>query len=183
MIFEAETHLTKNKREVTLRMVTSTEAQSLIQAMVEIASTSTYILQTADDFAKMKIEDEIKWIESYNNDPRSVLIIAESNNKIVGILDFRAYKNPKTRHRGGLGISLHHTVRGEGLGEILFKKLISEVKKVGDLSILELSVMSDNVQAYHLYKKVGFIEIGRKPKAYKQVDNTFNDEVMMVLPL
>ncbi len=183
MNFETTKVLTKNQRSVTLRMASVNEAQELLNAMVEIAETSPYVLSSPEHFKNMSLEDEIKWINSYNDDPRAVLVVAEFDNKIVGILDFKSYKNIKSRHRGGFGISLHHTIRGEGLGELLFKKLISEVKKISDLIMIELSLMSDNHQAYHLYKKVGFVEVGRKPMAYKQPDGRFNDDVQMVLKL
>ncbi len=183
MNFDPTKVLTKNQRSVTLRMVSVNEVQELLNAMVEIAETSPYLLTSSEHFKNMSLEDEIKWINSYNDDPRAVLIIAEFENKIVGILDFKSYKNIKSRHRGGLGISLHQAIRGEGLGELLFKKLISEVKKISDLIMIELSLMSDNHQAYHLYKKVGFVEVGRKPMTYRQPDGHFTDDVQMILKL
>ena len=183
MQFESTKVLTKKNKEVILRMASTDEAQSLINSMVEIAETSPYILMSAENFKNTSVEDEIKWIEGYNTDPRSLLILAELENKIVGILDFKSFKNPKSRHRGGLGISLHQKVRGEGLGELLFNKLILEAKKIEGLSMLELSVMGDNHQAYHLYKKVGFVEVGRKPMAYKQLEGNFCDDVQMILRL
>lgn len=156
------------------------EAKALIDAVAEIALTSPYILMSAEEFKKTKIEDEEKWIEGYNTHPQGLLIIAELNKKIVGVLDFRTYKNAKMAHRGALGISLHECVRGEGLGEQLFKKLFEEISKnISGLKTLELSVMGDNVQAFHLYKKVGFTEIARRPKAFKQPDGSFCDEILM----
>lgn len=183
MHFDPIKVLTKKQNEIILRMIEPTEAQSLINSMVEIAETSPYILMSADNFKNTSVEDEVKWIESYNNDPRAVLIVAELNNRIVGILDYKSYKNPKIRHRGVLGISLHHSVRGEGLGELLFKKLIFEAGKIEDLMMIELSVMGDNLQAYHLYRKVGFVEVGRKTKAFKQPEGNYCDDVQMVLKL
>ena len=183
MEFEPQRVLTKKQRPVTLRMIDPNEAQSLLESMVEIAETSPYVLSSPEDFKKMSLGEEVSWIKSYNDNLRACLIVAEFESKVVGILDFKCYKNPKSRHRGGLGISLHNNMRGEGLGELLFKKLIAEVQKISDLMILELSVMSDNHQAYHLYKKVGFVEVGRKPMAYKQPDGMFNDDIMMVLKL
>jgi RimJ/RimL family protein N-acetyltransferase len=183
MNFDSVKVTTKKQNEVILRMINSSEAQSLLNSMVEIAETSPYILTDANFFRNTTIEFETKWIEGYNNDPRSILIVAELNNKIVGLLDFKSYKNIKMSHRGLLGISLHHSVRGEGLGEKLFEKLISEIKRIKDLTIVELAVMGDNHQAYHLYKKMGFIEVGRIPKAFKLTEGNFCDDVQMALRL
>lgn len=183
MHFESLTVLTKKQKEITLRMINPSEVQALLNSMVEIAETAPYILMSVENFKNIKIEDEVKWIESYNNDPRSLLIIAQFNNKIVGIIDFKAFKNPKSSHRGSLGISLHHEIRGEGLGELLFNKLLLEAKKIDDLLMIELDVMGDNLQAYHLYKKMGFIEVGRIPKAFKQPEGNYCDDIKMMLKL
>ena len=183
MKFESTIVLTKKQNEIILRMVDSKEAQLLINSMVEIAEMSPYILMSPENFKNRNVEDEKKWIDEYNTDLRSILIIAQAKDKIVGILDFKAHKNPKSCHRGNLGISLHHTVRGEGLGELLFKKLISEVKKIDGLMFIDLSVMGVNLQAYHLYKKMGFVEVGRKPKAFKLPEGNYCDDVQMLLQI
>lgn len=180
MHFSSAKIITKKNKEVILRMAEIDEAKVLIDAVVEIALTSPYILMTAEDFRKTKVEDEEKWIEGYNSHPQGLLIIAELDKKIVGVLDFRTYKNAKMAHRGALGISLHDSVRGEGLGELLFKKLFEEVSRnISGLEIMELSVMGDNIQAFHLYQKVGFKEIARRPKAFKQPDGSYCDEILM----
>lgn len=183
MNFDSVKIVTKKQKEITLRMISPSEAKALLDSMVEIAETSSYILTNADFFKNTSVEFETKWIEGYNTDSRSVLIVAELQNKIVGILDFKSYKNSKMSHRGILGISLHHTVRGEGLAEKLFEKLFSEIQKIDDLSIVELAVMGDNYQAYHLYKKVGFVEVGRIPRAFKLADGNFCDDIQMILNL
>lgn len=183
MKFDSVNIVTKNQNKVTLRMIEPSEAQALLSTMVEIAETSPYLLTDANFFRNTSLDFETKWIESYNNDSRSILIIAELKNKIIGLLDFKPYKNARICHRGILGISLHPSVRGEGIGEKLFDKFITEVQKIDDLMIVELKVVGDNQQAYHLYKKMGFVEIGRNPDAFKLADGKFSDDVEMVLRL
>ncbi|WP_413581231.1 N-acetyltransferase family protein [Bdellovibrio sp. HCB288] len=183
MEFASETVTTKKNKPVTLRSPKVEDAQNILNAMVEVAATSPYILNGPDFFANQSLEAEIKWIEGYLSNPRGLCILAEYQNRVVGILDFAAYRGVKTRHRSLLGISLHPDMRGEGLGEKLFDKLIKEAKKIEGLTHIELSVMSENHQAFHLYKKVGFKEFGRRPEAYLQPDGTFCDEIMMGLKL
>jgi RimJ/RimL family protein N-acetyltransferase len=183
MRFEQKKIITKKGNEIILRMILPNEAQALLDSMVEISSTSPYILTTPDFFKNTSVEFETSWINKYNIDPRSILVVAQFNNRIVGVLDFSAYTNAKTRHRGVLGISLHQSIRGEGVGEALFKKLIYEIQKVDDLTAVELSVMGENQQAYGLYKKMGFIEVGRNPRAFKISDDKFCDDIQMVLRL
>jgi putative acetyltransferase len=183
MRISTETVITKKNKIVTLRSPHIDDAQNLIDAMVEVAATSPHIIMSGADFQAKTVQDEQAWIQKYNDSPRGFTILAEHEGKIVGVLDFMGGQRNKTQHRGALGISLHSDLRGEGLGQLLFKKLLAEVKNIEGLTQVELSVMSENHTAYHLYKKVGFNEFGRRPNAYRMADGTFNDEIMMILPL
>ncbi|QLY26887.1 GNAT family N-acetyltransferase [Bdellovibrio sp. KM01] len=178
-----ENVITKKNKAVTLRSPDLEDAESLIHTMIEVAATSPHIIMTGADFQAKTIEEEQAWIRKYNEAERGLTILAEFENKIVGILDFMGGQRAKTRHRGTLGISLHSSMRGEGLGQLLFEKLLTEVKNIEGFMQIELSLMSENHTAFHLYKKVGFREIGRRPNAYRMADGTFNDEIMMLLPL
>lgn len=183
MIIKPETFTSKKNKPITLRSPDVSDAQNILNAMAEVAATSPYILNGPEFFRTMPVENEVKWIESYISNPRGMAILAVYDSKIVGVLDFGAYKSEKLRHRGILGISLHPDLRGEGVGQILFKKLMQEARTIEGLTHIELSMMSENHQAYHLYRKVGFKEFGRRPQAYKQPDGSFCDEVMMVYEL
>lgn len=179
MKFSAETLMTKKNKKITLRMPQPSEAQSVLDCMVEIAESAPYILSTPDSFRAIKLEDESKWINDLNENPAGILIAVEFEGKISGLCDFRPYKNIKMRHRGALGISLHPFLRGEGIGELLFSKLLREIKSIPELRTIELSLMGDNMRAYSLYQKVGFVETGRRKNAFLQPDGSFQDEIYM----
>jgi putative acetyltransferase len=183
MRITTELFTTKKNKSITFRSPEIADAQRIIDTMVEVATTAPYILNTPESFRSKPLEDEVKWIEKYLENPRGMIILAEHAGKVVGILDFTAYKSDKMRHRGILGVSVHSDMRGEGVGQLFFKKLLQEVRVIEGLTHIELSMMSENHEAYHLYKKVGFKEFGRRPQAYKQPDGSFCDEVMMAIEL
>lgn len=168
----------KDEKVVSLRPIHVYEAEALLKAIYEISLTSDYILTTPAVFKTITVEQEEKWIERYNVNPRAVLIGADHNGQLVGLLDFAPYKDEKRRHRGVLGISIHHDFRGKGLGQELFKFLFALVKQDAELESIELAVMSTNVSAIELYKKMGFVELCRLQKAfiYKGV---VSDEITM----
>ena len=88
-------------------------------------------------------------------------------------------KNKVDSHIGGLGISLHRNARGQRLGTLLMKVVLSEAKRaLPKLKILTLSVFGQNVRALSLYRKFGFIEYGRLPKGVRY-RNRFDDHVLM----
>jgi ribosomal protein S18 acetylase RimI-like enzyme len=50
--------------------------------------------------------------------------------------------------------------RGKGYGKILMQELLSEVKK-RKIKQIGLTVDEDNIVAQNLYKKIGFVKIGK----------------------
>jgi putative acetyltransferase len=180
MKFDETKKISKKGKTITFKMLKKEDAKLVIETMAEVAETSPYILLSAENFRKTLIPDEEKWIETHNNNDRGGVIAAFDEDKLIGILDFGTYKNVKMNHRAVLGISLHHDYRGEGIGELLFNFLFEIAKKIPNLQGLELSVMGKNIYARKLYKKVGFVEIGLNPNAFKQADGTYDDDVKML---
>ena len=86
----------------------------------------------------------------------------------------------KGRHRASLGIAVLQEYWNTGLGTTLINGAIDLTRKAG-YEQLELGVFSDNSSAIHLYRKIGFQEVGRMPNAFKLPDGSYADEIMMVL--
>lgn len=177
---ETQTVTLKNGQSVLLRSVEVSEAARLLAAMIETAETSPYILSTADAFRKMTVEDEEKFIQKHNDDPRTLLIVAEAQGRFVGITNLACFKDPKRYHRAMLGLSIVSEYRGLGLGEAMMKVLVQTSLQMPGLERIELSVMAENVPAYRLYQKLGFLEYARHPQAFRLLDGTVQDEIFMV---
>ena len=180
MKFEEFNKKSKKGKEITFKMFRKEDAKLIIETMASVAETSPYILRSAEDFRKTSIEDEEKWIENHINNERGGAIGAFHRDRLIGILDFGAYKNAKMKHRALIGISLHLDYRGEGIGELFFEVLFELARRIPDLEGIELSVMGDNLVARKLYSKMGFKEIGLNPKAFKQPDGTYVDDIKML---
>lgn len=179
MAFIKPTEFTSKKGKlIRIRCVEENEAFKLKEAMVEIAKTSPFILSTPQDFQKMTLEQEQKFISSHNEHERYLLIVAEHENRFVGILNFSANRK-KAHHRGYLGISLHHDYRKEGIAKMLFSTLIDFSKTLTNLKYLELDMMSSNQDAFELYKKVGFELVHVLPDAFEISEGKFVDNYFM----
>ena len=88
----------------------------------------------------------------------------------------------KMAHRAELGIAVRKEYWHEGIGQWLMKAAITKARWVG-YEQLELGVFADNARATALYKKLGFSEYGRVPRAFRMKDGTYIDEVLMSLQL
>lgn len=64
-----------------------------------------------------------------------------------------------------LNLCVHPDFQHQGIGEELLNQALKEVKSQGaDIAYLE--VRRSNYKAISLYKKAGFVEIGRRPNYY-----------------
>lgn len=102
---------------------------------------------------------------------------AIENDKVVGWADITPSSNPRTKHRGGLGMGLLSSHRGKGLGSKLLLKCLEHAKLIG-IEKVELSVYTTNINAIKLYKKMGFTEEGTI-KNYRKLDGQSFDCLLM----
>lgn len=86
---------------------------------------------------------------------------------------------PRKRHRAQFGICVRKRFWSEGLGGEILTALLREAPGMG-FSQVELTVVSDNVRAQRLYRRLGFEEIGRMPDALRYEDGSCRDEIWMV---
>lgn len=66
-------------------------------------------------------------------------------------------------HVATLGVT--HAVQGEGIGSLLLDALLAEADRRSPVVLLE--VRADNETARHLYRRRGFVEIGRRRGYYQ----------------
>lgn len=101
--------------------------------------------------------------------------------RLCGIATVVAHELVKMRHKGVIvGVYVHPDARGRGLGQALIRGLIAHA--TGRFDNLLLSAEAANTAACRLYRKLGFVEYGREPRAMK-IGGRFYDEVLMALQL
>ena len=111
---------------------------------------------------------------------KEIRIVAEINGKVVGFVSIKIDGNG-FRHRGWLGILIRREFRNMGLGTKMLELAIKEAKERG-LKLILLETSSLNKRAIHVFKKVGFKEIGRIPKGLK-INEKYVDTIIMALIL
>jgi L-amino acid N-acyltransferase YncA len=84
-------------------------------------------------------------------------------------------------HVGYLGIGIKADCRGIGIGSQIIQVLKEESKKAG-LKVLVLDVFASNKTAQALYRKMGFQDAGRIPKAICK-NGKYIDTIRMTLEL
>ena len=103
-------------------------------------------------------------------------LVAEVDGKVVANA-FLERKKGISSHAGELGIIVMNGYQNIGIGTEMLQTMIDQSKEIG-LKMPYLGVFSANKMAYHVYKKVGFKETGRRPKAFYR-DGKYIDDILM----
>jgi RimJ/RimL family protein N-acetyltransferase len=98
---------------------------------------------------------------------------------VVGWCDVSPAIRQVSAHVGILGIGLAPAWRDMGLGRRLMTAAL-EAGWVWGFRRIELGVFAHNRRAHALYRKLGFVEEGRK-RDHVLIDGTFHDEIMMAI--
>ena len=124
-----------------------------------------------------EVEEFIKRISS---DSKSVMYFAWKNDDIVGSANISGMKR-RMSHRANFAISVAKSEWGSGIGSAFLEKCISFAKD-NEIEIINLDTRSDNFRAISLYKKFGFVKIGRMP-AFSKINGEYIDADLMYLDL
>jgi ribosomal protein S18 acetylase RimI-like enzyme len=106
-------------------------------------------------------------------------LVAEAAGRIVGWCDVRRETVPVYAHEGMLGMGVLEGWRGRGLGGRLIRATLAAAWRAG-FERVSLSVYGKNERAAALYRKVGFVEEGRRVRG-KKLDGEYDDVLMMAI--
>ena len=131
---------------------------------------------------RVNLKGETAWLRSWLADIRNrkgVMLVVEVDGRIMGncVISRLSWKSS---HGAEVGIALSREMRGRGIGEALMKKTIELARtRMRNLEMLHLKSFEYNERAQALYRKMGFVEVGRIPKANKEGKEYFDDVLMV----
>jgi len=94
--------------------------------------------------------------------PLSLWLVAEENDTVVGYVGSQTVLGWTDM----MNIAVHPDYRRRGIGEGLILELVNQLKNAGN-ECLTLEVRASNHGAIALYEKLGFVEVGRRPRYYR----------------
>ena len=130
---------------------------------------------TINDVADIKkIEDKCfstpwseKSIEESLENPCSHFYLARVNNEIAGYIGIQIFSG-----EGYLtNVATLPEYRKQGIAKALIERALEN-----EMEFLTLEVRESNLPAINLYEKLGFAEVGRRPKFYREPDE---DAILM----
>lgn len=182
MKIEAMEYKAKNGETVIMRSGEKTDGEQLRKLAWQAYGETRFLSKEQDEFT-LTAEQETAWILRMLHEPRAVLLMAELNGEVVGdAMMHPVAESSRQRHRCQAGITVLEPHWGKGIGKGLFALLIAVAKEAG-YTQMELEVVADNERAVALYKKLGFVEYGRRPNSFHYRDGSYADMLLMVLDL
>ena len=89
------------------------------------------------------------------------ILCAYDDEKMIGCVGAYWKNKIKTKHVANVGLMyVKPEYQGQKLGERLLVELISNLKDMSRFRKIKLEVVTDNVPAFNLYKKLGFSQTG-----------------------
>ncbi len=164
-----------------IRKANMEDAQKIIDFLNQVGGESDNLLFGFNEF-KMSIEQEQSFIETMNNAEKDLMLLGVVEEELVAIGSLQGYKRTRIEHRGQIAISVSKKYWHCGIGSRMMKELIEFAKDSASMSVVELTVKSDNKNAIALYEKLGFEQIGLYKKFFK-IENEYFDAYFMNLYL
>jgi RimJ/RimL family protein N-acetyltransferase len=118
--------------------------------------------------------DEALWGRSF------VLSVGD---RVVGHLELRGGRIPAEMHRATLGMGVLRRHTGQGHGRRLIEIAAAWARDEAGLAWIDLGVFASNPRARALYQRMGFVEQGQRPDAFRIDAGIPVDDVLMSLDL
>lgn len=165
--------------ETIFRVAEEVDAKAIIGLLNEVAKDTPYL--TLDPKGtRISIKDQVDLIKQYEESDNSIMMLAESDDQIVGMATVYAIDNNRQSHVGEIGVSIVEEYWGYGIGSILTEELI-EFARHSDLKVLTLEVVTENKRAIQLYEKYGFKIVGTLTKRLRHEYHFFDTYVMELI--
>ncbi|MEX3745914.1 MULTISPECIES: GNAT family N-acetyltransferase [Lysinibacillus] len=166
------------EQQIKVRVAVEEDAATMLEIQKEVLAEEDFLITTVEEF-QQTIDGQKEWIQAKLANERETIFIALYEEKMVGWLMFQSPHRKRLAHTGTFGMMVLKEYRGLGIGKLLLEKIIMWAEHNPYIEKISLGVFSTNERAIALYKKMGFVEEGRKINEIKLHDNEYIDDVLM----
>ena len=179
MFYSAESVAFRDGGHYTIRSVEPEDAPRMLQYMKTMLGETPFLLRTPEEFDYTP-EEEARILAGRKDDPRSLMLLAETDGRIIACADVCSHgAKSRVLHRGELGLSVLKEYWRRGIGSAMMERLIAFAVQAG-FEQIELTVESKNQRAVRLYLKHGFTVYGTRPHGMKYPDGSYDNDYLMV---
>jgi putative acetyltransferase len=108
----------------------------------------------------------------------AVTLAAEIDRKPVAYVIAQPRSQARLRHTADLNMGVACSMRGQGLGQIVLRTSLDQIRAASVIEIVYLMVRSDNAPAIRLYEKTGFETVAVLDRDTK-IGDAYFDGILM----
>jgi RimJ/RimL family protein N-acetyltransferase len=170
---------TRDDRNVVIRSLDAGDAQAALAFLEQVLRESDSLLMLPGEI-RLTVEQEAETIERFRADEGALMFGAFEGGRCVAICNAsRNRARAKVGHHAALGVSILAEYHGVGLGSRIMRVLCDWADRHAFIEKLSLSVMADNPVAIKLYKRFGFVQVGKLSQHFRQPDGRYVDDILM----
>lgn len=125
-------------------------------------------------FPQLEGLDEQTGMEFFLGQYTAVAVDNDSG-RIVGLYILHPNNIGRCGHIANASYAVDAELRGCHIGEALVKDCLAQGKRLGYKILQFNAVVATNTHARHLYRRLGFIELGRIPGGFLLPDGSYED--------
>jgi RimJ/RimL family protein N-acetyltransferase len=175
---DPKTFSTKDGAKIVVRTAVSDDARPLLVFVRAAAASTDQIASQPDEFPSEEKEERDLLDQALAHEAR-LWLLATHGDEIIGILSFNVPSRRRQAHAGSLGMLVHDSWRGKGVGTALVQVLLDWARAHPTIEKVCLSVFSSNDAGLALYRKAGFIREGCLRGQAKLDADRYVDEIQM----
>lgn len=169
-------------RSAALRSLTARDAPQLIRYLLAMSAATEYMTRYPEEVDADPASQAAR-LSAAAQSRTNAFLGCFVQGRLVGNLGlYQAEDRLRTRHRCTVGLGVLPGWQGLGIGTALLRGALDCARAAG-YEQMELTVVTENAPARHLYEKLGFAVTGAIPHAYKNKAGRYYDFYYMVCPL
>ncbi len=162
--------------ETIIRVAEPIDAKAILGLLRHVGKDTPY-LSVGPEGANMTVDQQVELITRYNESDNNIMLVAESDDQIVGMATVAVIDNNRQSHVAEVGVSIIKEYWGYGIGSILTEEMI-QFANYAEIKVLTLEVVTKNIRAIKLYEKYGFEIVGTLSKRLRNNFHYYDTYVM-----
>ena len=102
-------------------------------------------------------------------------VAVDETGRVVGVYILHPNNVGRCGHLCNASYAVAEGLRGEHIGEKLVRDCMKRAKELGFRILHFNAVVASNTPALELYKKLGFVQLGRIPGGFLNIDGEYED--------
>lgn len=167
-----------NGKPVTIRSASPADSEALMSIAHEFISEGKYNVTEPDEMVASPDMDR-GWIQKHLSPAGYILLLAEVDGEVIGMLSFQNGARRRIAHRGSFHVWVVRNWMNYGIDRALVETLLDWAKDNPLIEKVGVEVFATHGRALKLFHGLGFEEEGRRPNAIKFGPKEYADTYLL----